>query len=106
MKQCFNLKGFRLFALISLFLAFSISLLAADISIKAKNEPLKKVLDQITAQTGYEFAYSEAVNPSAIKVNVDVDKKDVIKFFDEFFTNITLRQQPSFKAMFQFIVLD
>ena len=99
MKQCFNLKGFRLFALISLFLAFSISLLAADISIKAKNEPLKKVLSQITAQTGYEFAYSEAVNPSAIKVNVNVDKKDVIKFFDEFFNEIGLSYKIVGKAV-------
>ena len=99
MKQSFNPKGFRLFALIGLFLAFSISLLAADISIKAKNEPLKKVLDQITAQTGYEFAYSEAVNPSAIKVNVNADKKDVIKFFDEFFNEIGLSYKIVGKAV-------
>lgn len=99
MKQSFNPKGFRLFALIGLFLAFSISLLAADISITAKNEPLKKVLDQITAQTGYEFAYSEAVNPSAIKVNVNADKKDVIKFFDEFFNEIGLSYKIVGKAV-------
>ncbi len=90
MKQCFNLKGFRLFVLLSLFMAFSISLLAADVSIKANNEPLKKVLDQITAQTGYEFAYSDAINPSAMKVTVEADGMDAVKFFDEFFSKIGL----------------
>lgn len=99
MKQCFNLKGFRLFVLLSLFMAFSISLLAADVSIKVNNEPLKKVLDQITAQTGYEFAYSDAINPLAMKVTAKADGMDAVKFFEEFFDKIGLSYKIVGKAV-------
>ncbi len=67
-------------------LVFSSSLMAANVTIKANNEPLKSVLEKITQQTGYEFAYSNAINPNSIKVSVEVTNQDSDVFFKEFFT--------------------
>ena len=74
-------KSFRRVALMMVLLVFSSSLMAANINIKANNEPLKSVLEKITQQTGYEFAYSNAINPNSIKVNVEVTNQDSDVFF-------------------------
>ena len=78
-------------ALVCLFLTFTSSLFAANnVTIKAKNESLKSVLEKITQQTGYAFAYSEAINPVALKVTAEANGTDAVKFFDEFFGKIGL----------------
>lgn len=72
-------------ALVFVLLVFSSSLMAANITIKANNEPLKSVLEKITQQTGYEFAYSNAINPNTLKVSVEANNQDSDAFFKEFF---------------------
>ena len=71
-------------------LVFSTSLMAANVTIKAKNESLKSVLEKITQQTGYEFAYSNAINPNSIKVNVEVTNQDSDVFLKNSSANMVL----------------
>ena len=81
----FKNKSLRQMALVLVLLVFSSSLMAANITIKANNEPLKSVLEKITQQTGYEFAYSNAINPNTLKVSVEANNQDSDAFFKEFF---------------------
>ena len=80
-------------------LVFSTSLMAANVTIKAKNESLKSVLEKITQQTGYEFAYSNAINPNSIKVNVEVTNQDSDVFFKEFFSKYGIVYKVSGKTI-------
>lgn len=77
-------RSFRQMALALVLLVFSTSLMAADITIKANNEPLKSVLEKITQQSGYEFAYANAIDPN-LKVSVEATNQDSDVFFKEFF---------------------
>lgn len=85
MLLCRN-KSLRQIALMIVLLVFSSSLLAANITIKANNEPLKSVLERITQQTGYEFAYSNAINPNTFRVSVEATNQEHEVFFKEFFS--------------------
>jgi len=73
--------------------------MAANVTIKAKNESLKSVLEKITQQTGYEFAYSNAINPNSIKVNVEVTNQDSDVFFKEFFSKYGIVYKVSGKTI-------
>ncbi len=92
-------KSFRRMALMFVLLVFSSSLMAANVTIKAKNESLKSVLEKITQQTGYEFAYSNAINPNSIKVNVEVTNQDSDVFFKEFFSKYGIVYKVSGKTI-------
>ncbi|MEG1510741.1 MAG: SusC/RagA family TonB-linked outer membrane protein [Bacteroidales bacterium] len=82
-------KGLRFFVLLCMVsLAFSGHVLAQNVTVSANNVPLKGVLKNITKQTGFEFAYSDALKVNDIKVNVNVKDQDINSFFNAFFPTI------------------
>jgi TonB-dependent outer membrane receptor, SusC/RagA subfamily, signature region len=79
-------KGVRQLVILFVFvIGFCSSLMAQNVSLNYKNAPLKTVLEKITEQTSYRFAYSNDVDPLTIKVDVDVNDVDVEMFFKDFF---------------------
>lgn len=62
---------------------------AQDISLKAKNVPLEKVVSQIEKQTHYLFWYDRALLKGAKRVNIEVDHADIQQVL-----SILLKNQP------------
>lgn len=69
-------------------LAFGGQLFAQNVTINAKNATLKGVLKEITQQTGFEFAYSDALKVNDIKVNETITNQDPSTFFRDFFSKL------------------
>jgi TonB-linked SusC/RagA family outer membrane protein len=83
-----NRTIFRLFGrglLCLLFFAVSIGATAQNVTIKAKGATLKSVLQQITSQTGFKFAYSDAISANSRMVDVDAENQDLFQFCKSFF---------------------
>lgn len=78
-----RLRSFTLLCVISL--VFSGYITAQNVTLNAKNTPLKSVLKEITSQTGFEFAYSDALKVNDIRVDVNVKNQDFRTFLNTFF---------------------
>lgn len=81
-----RLKSFTLLCVISL--VFSGYITAQSVTLSVKNTPLKSVLKEITRQTGFEFAYSDALKVNDILVDADVKNQDFKTFFNTFFPSL------------------
>lgn len=86
LKTIKRLKSFTLFCVITL--VFNGHLLAQNVTISAVKAPLKGVLKDITQQTGFEFAYSDALKVNEMKVDLDVKNQDVNALFNTFFPKL------------------
>lgn len=82
-------KGLRSLALLCLVsLVFSGHALAQKVTLDVSNVPLKGVLQEITKQTGFEFAYSDALNANAVKVDAHANNQELNSFFGTFFPKL------------------
>lgn len=81
-----RLKSFALLCVLSL--VFGGQLWAQNVTVSASNVPLKNVLKEITQQTGYEFAYSDALKVNTIKVDANANNQDLNSFFNSFFSKL------------------
>lgn len=105
-----------------LFLAImqvSATSLAQKVSIKASNQPLSAIFDQISTQTGYDFAYTTKTleNAKPVTINVKNEELDQVlkKIFDgqplEFtikdrFVTVTVKQPTIFDKIKSALNLD
>lgn len=63
--------------LITVILHVSASSLAQKVTLSAKKQPLGKVFEQISNQTGYDFAYTTRTLKDANPVNIEVVNKEL-----------------------------
>ena len=75
-------------ALVLVFLSMSALLNAQQLQLDFQNTPLKAVLKVITAQTGYDFVYSDALKNIDAKVTVSSKNEKPEQFFSRFFPTI------------------
>ena len=71
-----------------LFLAImqvSATTLAQKVSLKANNQPLSIILDQISSQTGYDFAYTTKTLERAKPVTINVKNEELADVLQKIF---------------------
>lgn len=65
--------------------AFTVTVWAQQLTINIKQGTLEQFLKQVSAQTGYKFTYTDAINAKGKTVTVNVTNADPITFFNTFF---------------------
>lgn len=65
--------------------AFTVTVWAQQLTINIKQGTLEQFLKQVSAQTGYKFTYTDAINAKGKTVIVNVTNADPITFFKTFF---------------------
>lgn len=70
-------KGFLLF--LSLFFICSLGASAQQLKLSYSNTPLKSVLKEITNQTGYTFAYSDALKQVNTNITCEINSNEPIQ---------------------------
>lgn len=78
-------KGMKAALLVCMLFFFCGTVMAQNVTVSAKNATLKSVMSQITQQTGYKFAYSDAVKADNIRVSVDASNEPVQAVFEKIF---------------------
>jgi TonB-dependent SusC/RagA subfamily outer membrane receptor len=106
--------------LIASFMQVSASSLAQKISLSKTNAPLKIIIREIRAQSGYEFIYTESVFKESTPITINVKDKDFNEVLEQVFKNqplvfsidsktVIIRQKdrPQVnKNSIQFLVID
>lgn len=73
------------------FIHVSASTLAQKVTLKVKGAPLTTVFDQISNQTGYDFAYTSTALNKAKPVTIDVRNRDLREVLDQVFAGQPLK---------------
>ncbi len=82
---------FTLVILITAILQVSASSYAQKITLSEKNAPLRKVLDQIRIQSGYDFLYTSAILKDAKNVDIQVTNAEIDVVLREVFEEQPLK---------------
>jgi len=83
-----------------IFMFFSASLCAQNLNFNFKNTSLKVVLQKITEQSAYDFAYSDALNVYEKVVTVSANNEKPELFFSRFFKAQGISYKIQLKQVF------
>jgi len=83
-----------------IFMFFSASLCAQNLNFNFKNTSLKVVLQKITEQSAYDFAYSDALNVHEKMVTVSANNEKPELFFSRFFKAQGISYKIQLKQVF------
>ncbi|MCR8556933.1 SusC/RagA family TonB-linked outer membrane protein [Mucilaginibacter sp. BJC16-A38] len=84
-KQFLLVMKLTAFLMLIALLQVSASTLAQKVTLSGKNTPLSTIFDQISAQTGYDFAYTGTILAKARPVTINVKNEDLKDVLDQIF---------------------
>src|ERR1700744_1728774 len=89
-KKILMIMKITTFIMVTVILHVSATSLAQKISLSERNAPLSKVFDEISNQTGYDFAYTSKALEDTKSISIDVKNEELKNVLDKIFAGQTV----------------